>query len=87
MITINQTQHIVQLTEEEAKRVAEESIKDYKSMTRTITAAGIVACGVYVALMVRDAIRVDAAKKKLDESVNEMLNLLAKGKDNADTEA
>lgn len=87
MITINQTQHIVQLTEELAKRVAEETTKDYKSMTRALTAVGVVACCVHVACAVRDTIRVTAADKKFNETVNEALNILKKSKDNADTEA
>lgn len=86
MITINKTQHIVQLTEEEAKRVAEEAIKDYKSLCKTGTVAFIAAVGIYAGAVIYDYIQAASAKKKLDESMNEALNALH-GKDNANTEA
>lgn len=86
MITINKTQHIVQLTEEEAKRVAEEAVKDYKSLCKTGTVAFIAAVGIYAGTLIYDSIRTTVAQKKLDESMNEALNTLH-GKGNANTEA
>ena len=75
-ITVNQANTVVQLAEDEAKRVAEEAIKSYNKMCKTASIVAITMGAAYTIYVAYDLVSDYLARRRLRKTQDNLMNMV-----------